>query len=443
VAIADRAIPLTAEVSPVDAVADQRALRKVSRRILPLLMVLYLGNYLDRTNIGFAKLAMNADLGLSETAFGLASGVFFLGYVAFEVPSNLLLHRLGARVWITRIMATWGLVAAVMAFVPNATMLYVLRALLGIAEAGFAAGILLYLTHWFPARRRTQATAWFYAVLPLSSVIGAPLSALLMQYGDGVLGLAGWRFMYLVEGLPAVAFAVVVWCALTDKPQDATWLSAAEKKVLTTALVRETPENAPAISVRRMLTHPRVLLLGLAFFGPVYGLYALGYFLPSIIHGFQAHYGVQYSLLQVGLLTAIPYAIAAVAMVAWSRHSDRTGEHTWHVVLPALLAAVAIPVALYMPHPVLTLAVFTLGVIGVMATIPTFWSLTAFLAGRAAAAGIATILAISNLGGFFAPYLTGWLTAATGTPRTGMWLTGATLADAAAICLAMKRTMGR
>ncbi|MGW4246513.1 MFS transporter [Nocardia sp. NPDC004722] len=417
--------------------------RKVTIRLVPFLGLLYFVNYLDRVNIGFAgPNGMKADLGLSETAFGFASGIFFLGYLVLEVPSNLALHRFGARRWIARILVTWGVIASAMAFVPNGTMLIVLRFLLGVAEAGFFPGILLYLTYWFPQRHRARIVALFMTAVPISTALGATLSSLVLQWGDGVFGLRGWRFMFLVEGVPSLILAVVTWWYLTDSPDKATWLEPAERQWLAAELaVEDTQRTAEEHwSLRKALTHPRILGLALVYGGIVYGLYALGFFLPTIINGFQQQYGTHYSVIQRGLINAVPYVIGAVVMVWWSPHGDRTGERVWHVALPALVGGLAIPVTLYLGNPFSAMVAVTVCAVGVLAALPTFWALpSTFLSGAAAAGGIALINSIGNISGFAAPYVTGWLKDWTGTQKAGLWVVGAAMVGSAAGALAMRR----
>ncbi|PPJ17984.1 MFS transporter [Nocardia nova] len=405
--------------------------RKVTIRLVPFLCLLYFVNYLDRVNVGFAgPSGMKTDLGMSETAFGFASGIFFLGYLVLEVPSNLALHRFGARRWIARIMLTWGIVATAMTFVPNETVLIALRFLLGVAEAGFFPGILLYLTFWFPQRYRARIVALFMTAVPLSTALGSTLSSLLIEYGDNVFGLSGWRFMFLVQGLPALLLAVVTWFYLTDRPEQARWLSAEERSWLATELAAEqrAVQRTEHWTVRRSLTHPRILGLAAIYAGIVYGLYALGFFLPTIVAGFQQQYGTHYSVVQRGLITAVPYVIGAVAMVWWGRHGDRTGERRRHVALPAIIGGLAIPVALYLDNPFAAMSAVTVCAVGVLAALPTFWALpSAFLSGAAAAGGIALINSLGNVSGFAAPYLTGWLADLTGTQRAGLWVVGASM----------------
>ncbi|MEG8178041.1 MFS transporter [Nocardia terpenica] len=421
---------------------SRSTLRKVGLRLVPFLGLLYFVNYLDRVNIGFAgPSGMKTDLGLGETVFGFASGIFFLGYLVLEVPSNLALHRFGARRWLARIMLTWGVLATAMAFVPNPTMLIVLRFALGVAEAGFFPGILLYLTYWFPQAHRARVVALFMTAVPISTAVGSTLSGLIIRYGDGVFGLRGWRFMFLVEGIPALLLAALTWWYLTDRPERAQWLAPAERAWLAAELDRERAERerGEQWTVRKALTHPRILGLALIYGGIAYGLYALGFFLPTIIAGFQQQYGVNYSIVQRGAITAVPYLIGAVAMVWWGRHGDRTGERRWHVALPSVLGGLAIPIALYLGDPFAAMTAVTVCAIGVMAALPTFWALpSTFLSGAAAAGGIALINSLGNISGFAAPYVTGWLRDLTGSQRAGLWVVGIYLVLAGLGALALR-----
>jgi MFS family permease len=424
-----------------DAGMQARVVRKVAVRLIPFLGLAYFLNYVDRTNIGFAKLTMSEDLGLTETMFGLASGLFFIGYLLFEVPSNIALHRFGARRWIARILVTWGLIAAAMAFVQNAPMLYAFRVLLGIAEAGFFPGIMLYLTFWFPRSVRVRLTGLFMIALPASSALGAPVAGAILQYWDGLFGLAGWRIMFLVLGLPAVVLGIAAWFYLTDRPKDADWLSADERRWLddTMAAEQQATQASGKHRIRDSLRDPRVWALGLVYFGVTYGLYALSFFLPTIVAGFAESFDTEFSILENGLIVAVPFAVGAVAMVFWSRHSDRTGERVWHVALPALLGAVSIPVALYMESPLATMAVITVTAVGVFCALPVFWYLpSTFLAGAGAAAGIALVNTLGNSSGFGAPYITGFLLDATGNSRAGLWVVGVMMLVAGLTVLALR-----
>jgi D-galactonate transporter len=427
---------------PEETAVDRRVVRKAARRLLPLLVLLYLVNYLDRVNVGFAALRMNADLGLSSAAYGLGAGLFFIGYFFFEVPSNVVLHKVGARLWIARIMITWGLVASATAFVQGEVSFYVVRVLLGIAEAGFFPGVLLYLTYWFPRAERARIVALTFLAVPLASVIGSPLSTVLIQHGDGLLGFdAGWRFMFFVEGLPALALGVAVLFLLPSRPSSARWLTSSEATALEEHLAAEDArEVGSEVPTRRALTDPRVLALSVVYFGIVFGLYVLAFFLPQVIAGFQEQFGTTFSLLQVGLVTAVPYAFAAVAMVLWARHSDRTGERALHVAVPAFVGAVAIAAALYMSSPLAVMVCVTVCAIGVYAAIPVFWQLpTRLLSGVGAAAGIALINSFGNLAGFAAPYVTGWLQDLTGSFRTGLWVVAVVMVLAGLVALRFRR----
>jgi ACS family tartrate transporter-like MFS transporter len=424
---------------------DRRVVRKAARRLLPLLVLLYLINYLDRVNVGFAALTMNADLGLSSAAYGLGAGLFFIGYFFFEVPSNIILHKVGARLWIARIMITWGLVASATAFVQGEVSFYVVRVLLGIAEAGFFPGVLLYLTYWFPRAERARIVALTFLAVPLASVIGSPLSTVLIQHGDGLLGFdAGWRFMFFVEGLPALVLGVAVLFLLPSRPSSARWLTPTEATALEEHLAAEDArEVGSEVPTRQALTDPRVLALSVVYFGIVFGLYVLAFFLPQVIAGFQEQFGTTFSLLQVGLVTAVPYAFAAVAMVLWARHSDRAGERAGHVAVAAFIGAVAIAAALYMDSPLAVMVCITVCAIGVYAAIPVFWQLpTALLSGIGAAAGIALINSFGNLAGFAAPYLTGWLEDLTGNFRTGLWVVAAVMVIAGLVAQRFRPAAG-
>ncbi|GGP68860.1 MFS transporter [Saccharothrix coeruleofusca] len=417
------------------------AVRRAGRRLIPLLVLLYFVNYLDRVNIGFAgPNGMNAELGLSATLFGVAAGVFFIGYLLLEVPSNLMLHRFGARRWIARIMVTWGVVATAMAFTPNPAVLIALRFVLGITEAGFFPGIILYLTYWFPAAQRARTTAWFMTAVPISTALGAVVSTLIIQHGDGLFGLSGWRVMFLLEGIPSVLLAAVVWFLLTDRPAEAKWLPRQERDALERALAAERAAVARTgpRSVLGALKSPRVLALSWVYFGVVYGLYALGFFLPTIIKGFAAQYGTTFSTVEQGLINAVPYVAGLVAMVVWAR---RAADPVVRVAVPALVGGLAIPVALYLTDPWLAIVAVTLCACGVLAALPSFWALpTAHLTGAAAAAGIGLINSLGNLSGFLAPYVTGALADATGDNRLGLWVVGACMVSAAVVTLALRAT---
>ena len=420
---------------------EAATLRRVTVRLVPLLMALYFVNYLDRTNLGIAKAEVSADLQLSATMFGLVSGIFFIGYVLVEVPSNLALVKVGARRWLARIAVSWGIVAVAIGFAPDATTLLVLRFLLGVAEAGLFPGVVFYLSQWFPAAYRARVVGVFMLAIPIASAIGTPLAAWLIAAGHGVFGLDGWRFMMICVGAPAVVLGVVCWFHLTDRPADALWLTAEQRSWLIGTLEEEHRAVAAAhhYPLRRTLTSPRVWALAAVYFGVAYGLYALAFFLPSIVAGFKKTFGLQLSLVEVGLITAIPYLFGAIAMFFWSRHADRTREHVWHVAIPLALGGLAIAGALYLRHPVAVMIPVIVAAVGIFSALPVFWALPSrFLTGAAAAGGIGLINSVGNLGGFAAPYATGALQDLTGGNRAGMWAVGIVMLIGAGLVVALR-----
>lgn len=418
---------------------ETRVLRKITLRIVPFIMLLYFIAFLDRVNIGFAALSMNEDLGFSPTIFGLGAGIFFLGYFLFEVPSNLILHKVGARIWIARVMITWGLISGAMAFVQGTTSFYTLRFLLGVAEAGFFPGIILYLSYWFPAQRRAQVTAIFMAAAPLSTALGSPISGALLEM-HGLWGYAGWQWMFVLEAIPAVILGVVVLFFLTDKPEKARWLDEEERTWLVTTMAAEQARKGVAQhhSVWRGLLDVRVLALALVYFGTSAGLYTLGIWSPQIIKSFGL------PSFQVGLLNAIPAVVAVVAMVWWARHSDRTNERTWHVIGACLLAAFGLWLAGNVSTLLAVILALTLVNIGISCSKPPLWSMpTLFLSGSAAAAGIATINSIGNLGGFVGPVVIGVIKEQTGSYTWGLWFVASLLALSALIVLFLSHNQKR
>jgi MFS family permease len=434
-------------VSTEERSLEARTLRKVIIRLVPFLMAMYCINYLDRTNLGIAKSYISDDLQLSATMFGLASGIFFIGYVLVEVPSNLALDRFGARRWLARIAASWGIVAVAIGFAPNAATLLVLRFLLGVAEAGLFPGVIFYLTRWFPLEYRARVVALFMMASPIAAAIGTPISAWLIHIGHEVLfGLAGWRFMMICVGLPAVILGVACWFYLTDRPRDAKWLRDDERRWLMDTLAEEEQAVSSTFHfpLRRALMSPRVWALAVVYFGIAYGLYALAFFLPSIISGFKKTFGTELSIVQVGLITAIPYVLASVAMYFWSRHADRTREHVWHVAVPMFAGGLAIPAALYLGNPVLVMIPVSITAMAVFSAIPSFWALPPrFLTGAAAAGAIGLINSLGNLGGFAAPYATGALEQATGTDKAGMWAVGVVMVISALVVVALRAAPAR
>jgi ACS family tartrate transporter-like MFS transporter len=408
-----------------DDVLVSSAVRRAMWRLLPFLGLCYLLNYVDRVNVGFAALRMNPDLGLSAAAYGLGAGLFFVGYFFFEVPSNVILHRVGARLWIARIMVTWGIVASATAFVTNELGFYAVRFLLGVAEAGFFPGIILYLTYWFPRAQRAKVVALFFLAVPLSTVLGAPISTLLIQNGDGLLGFAqGWRFMFFVEGVPAVLVGLLVLVLLPDRPTRARWLTTDQARALEATITAEDAAEVPGhTGMREALRDGRVVGLSVVYFGVVFGLYVLAFFLPQVVSELQEQFGVEFSLFQIGLITAVPYAVASLVMVLNARHSDATGERRLHVAVPAFVGAAGIAVALFLDSPYLVIAAMCVCAAGVFSAIPVIWQIPpTFLTGVGAAAGIALINSFGNLSGFVGPYLTGWLEGVTGDFRAGMFV---------------------
>lgn len=413
---------------------------RVSLRIVPLIMVLYFISYLDRINLGFAALSMKGDLGLTSSAFGFGAGIFFWGYFLFEVPSNIALNKVGARVWIARIMLTWGVVSAGMAFVQGETSFYVMRFLLGAAEAGFFPGIILYLSYWFPASRRARVIAFFMAAAPISTAIGSPVSAALLQL-HGVWGVEGWKWLFVLEAMPAIVFGIFVFFYMTDRPEQATWLRDDERNWLVNTMNEEASRKAASAkhSILAGLSSPRVLALAFVYFGTSAGLYTLGIWAPLMIKQMGA------SIMELGILNAIPPIVSVIAMILWSRHSDRTGERSWHVVLACLVAAIGLVLAAgasSLPGIVAALVVVN---IGISSAKPPLWSMpTAFLSGGAAAAGIATINSIGNLGGFAGPAMIGWIKTRTGSYSGGLYFVAGLLVLSCVLTLILAyRTKGQ
>ncbi|WP_026554540.1 MFS transporter [Arthrobacter sp. 35W] len=426
-------------------VVEKSAIRKVAVRLVPFVALMFFINYLDRTAISFAgPNGMNADLGLSAAQFGFASGVFFIGYILLEVPSNLALHKFGARRWLARIMVSWGIVSLLFTWVGSVEHLYVLRFILGVAEAGFFPGAILFLSLWVPSRHRSKILALFYLAQPLTTVIGAPLAGALIQQHGVFFGLEGWRFMFLGVAIPAIVIGVVAWFYLADSPAKAKWLSAEEKVWLTGALAAEKKETAAAnkhASVLTVFGNGKVWMLSAIYFGFIYGLYALAFFLPTIIAGFEGLYGTKFDVFQKGLITAIPYIPAAVALYFWSKDATKRGVKTWHIALPALVGALSIPLALFAGSPAATIVVITITAMSIFAALPNFWTVpTRFLTGAAAAAGIALINTVGNLAGFSAGYITGWLKDWTGGYTVPMFVVGGFMLISAILMVVLSRS---
>ncbi|KQP12667.1 MFS transporter [Pseudorhodoferax sp. Leaf267] len=402
---------------------EQTAYRKVTWRLIPFLFLCYVVAYLDRVNVGFAKLQMLSDLQFSETVYGLGAGIFFIGYFLFEVPSNMILHRTGARVWIARIMVTWGVISSAMMFVTTPTMFYVLRFILGVAEAGFFPGIILYLTYWFPSQRRARVVALFMTAIAVSGVVGGPLSGWIMQAFAGMNGWKGWQWLFLLEGLPSVLMGVAVFFYLDDRIADAKWLTADEKRVLSENIARDEGGRAEH-SISQVFGNPKVWLMAGIYFCFIMGLYGISFWLPQLIKAA----GVS-NVLDVGLLTSVPYGLAAVAMVLASRSSDRTGERRWHTATAGFVGGIGLVLSgIFGGDVVLAMASLSLATMGILSSLPLFWTLpTGMLRGAAAAAGIAMINAFGNLAGFVSPFMVGSIKDATGSTTSGLYVLAASL----------------
>lgn len=381
-------------------------------------MLSYVVAYLDRVNVGFAKLGMSTDLGLSDAVYGFGAGVFFIGYFIFEVPSNIILHRVGARVWIARIMVTWGVVSMLTMFVTTPTMFYVMRFLLGLAEAGFFPGIILYLTYWYPAQRRGRMTTWFMTAIAISGVVGGPISGYILKAFDGANGWHGWQWLFLLEGVPSVIVGILVFIVLDDRISKAKWLTKEERELLERNIAAEDATKEDH-AVGKVMLSPRVLMMSLIYFSFVMGLYGVSFWLPTIIKST----GVTDAFV-IGLLSAIPFAAAVIAMVLVARSADRTRERRWHVAVPGFVGALGLVLSvIWAKDTTLAMAGLTLATMGILTTLPLFWSLpTSFLAGTGAAAGIALINSIGNLAGFLSPYAVGWLKQATSANAAGMYM---------------------
>ncbi|PYO91846.1 MAG: MFS transporter [Gemmatimonadetes bacterium] len=406
-----------ADSGPTDNAAESWLYDRVTRRLIPLLFCCYVAAYLDRVNISFAKLQMLSGLRFSEAVYGLGAGVFFMGYFFFEIPSNIILHRVGARRWIARVMLTWAMVSAAMVFVRTPTSFYVLRFLLGVAEAGFFPGMILYLTYWYPAPRRARIMALFMTAIPIAGVIGGPLSGWVLKAMTGVRGLAGWQWLFLIEAVPSLALGVAVLVYLDDSIVGARWLTAAEKELL----ARRVAEDQTQVSAHSLfdgLTNPRIWMLAAVYFCLIAGLYGAGFWMPTLIQ----RSGVA-SPLAIGMLTVLPNAAGAIAMVAISRASDAARERRWHLIIPALVGAAGwLLTVRYGAHSAAALFGMTLAMAGVTTSLSQFWCLpTAILAGAAAATGIALINSIGNLAGFVSPWMIGWIIDRTRSTDLGVY----------------------
>jgi MFS transporter, ACS family, tartrate transporter len=440
--------------------AARRASRKAAWRLIPFLILCFLVAFLDRVNIGFAALTMNKELGLTAEMFGFGAGIFFFGYFIFEVPSNLILERVGARRWIARIMISWGVISASFAFVPsisailqslgfhffdNARTFYLMRFIFGAAEAGFAPGIILYLTYWFTANERARCVGMFQTAIPLSSVIGGPISGFVLDTLHGSMSLGGWQWLFIIEGVPSVLVGLWALRHLTDKPIEAAWLDPDERFALQGRIdhERKSRESIRHYKLGEALTSPRLLGLSLVYFGLLCGLYGLTYWLPQIVKGVAIEIGLdKFTGVSInaltGYLVAAPFAFATVAMIWWTRHSDVTHERVWHVVCPTVVSGLSLIASAYLGNPILAAVALIICAMGIYAALPVFWTLpTGFLTGSAAAGGIALINSIGNLGGFVGPYAVGWIKDATGETTLGLVVLAACLIMAGVVTFLM------
>jgi MFS family permease len=410
---------------------ERAAFRKAAWRLVPFLTLGYLLNYMDRNNVGFAALTMNSDTGLTATQFGFGAGILFLSYSAFEIPSNIALYRFGARRWIARIMITWGIVSAATAFVTGPTSWYVLRFLLGVAEAGFFPGITYYIATWFPAEYRARMLAWFLVAIPASTVVGGPVSGMILQM-NGVAGLAGWKWLFIIEGLPAALLGVAALWLLPDRPEAATFLTAAERRAVQARIASERRDNEQR-HLWAAISDKRVLVLTLSQFGFTAGSYGVGIWLPQIIKN------AGLSNLEIGFLTGACYVIASVAMIAWAMWVDRTGKKIDNLTLACVVATVGLFLAITSSNVWISLSWITLALIGITSARAIFWTIpTRFLTGMAAAGGLAFINSVGTIGGFVGPYAVGWLRDATGSFNAGLMAMAVLLAMSAGMSWSLK-----
>jgi len=418
--------------SEVDTTVRNSAYRKIAFRLMPFLMLCYFCAYLDRVNVGFAKLQMMSDLQFSEAVYGLGAGIFFIGYFLCEVPSNIVLHKVGARRWIARIMITWGILSGCFAFVQTEWQFYTLRFLLGVAEAGLAPGLLLYLTYWFPSYRRARMTVLWFIAIPISGMIGGPLSGLIMDRMSGVHGWFGWQWMFVIEAIPTVLVGLLVLAVLKDSVQDANWLTQDEKKLVKQELAQDNQHKEGHASVKEFIADKRLWLLAGIYFCVVMGQYAITFWLPTLIR----NSGISDNW-HIGLLTSLPYMCAIVVMILAGRSGDHFQERRWHLIIPMCAGALALTFAtLFASNLTLSLICLCIAASGVLTASSLFWMLpTNFLGGVSAAAGIAAVNSFANLAGFCSPYLIGWITTNTGSNAIGMFLITAVLIFGASLVL--------
>lgn len=396
----------------------RRAYMRVTWRLLPFLFFCYFINYLDRINVSFAKLQMGADLQLSEAAYGLGAGIFFIGYVVFEVPSNLILHKVGARFWIARIMVSWGIVSALFSVIETPMQFYILRFLLGVAEAGFAPGVLLYITYWFPAARRARAFSIYLMAIPISGALGAPLSGWIMDSFDGAAGWAGWRWLFLIEALPAIIAGFAAFLLLPNRPADVSWLSDREKRIIESDLAADQVTKTAHLSIRQFMSDKTLWLLCVLFFAIVMGHYTVTFWLSTIIQ----NAGVS-NPLENGLLTSLPFFAAAVTMFVLGRSADRTRKLRMHLVVPMVVGAIALGLSpLFENNLNLSVILLMIAAAGLISSLAMFWAIPPnLLSGIWAAAGIAMINSLGNIAGFVSPALVGWILDQTRSLHAGLY----------------------
>jgi MFS family permease len=431
----------TASQVPASAEFEQATYRKVTRRLLPFLILCYVIAFLDRVNVGYAKLQMLDALKFSNTVFGFGAGVFYFGYFFFEVPSNIILHKVGARVWIARIMVTWGLISGCAAFVSTPMGFYTQRFMLGVAEAGFFPGIILYTTYWYPTSRRAKIVALLFLGIPASAIFGAPLSGAIMQFFHGFSGLAGWRWLFLVEAVPAIVVGIGTLFYLDSGIRQAKWLKEDEKQLLERRIAEEASEKKQHPSLFVLFKDSRVWVMGWIYFGNVMGTVGLLFWMPTIVKAL----GVK-SLFNVGLITAIPYLVATFVSIAVGSRSDRLRERRWHMAGPEFVAGAALVLSVISgaAHPVIAIAALSIAAGSILGAGAVFWALpTAFLAGTAAAAGIAGINSMGNLSGFCAPYIIGWLVDLTSSTGAGVCVVAAVQIAIALTVLALPRSVNK
>lgn len=416
--------PAAAKNLIIPIAASDALYKKIAWRIMPFIIICYLTAYLDRVNVGFAKLQMMSDLHFSDAVYGLGAGIFFIGYFIFEVPSNLALHRVGARIWIARIMITWALISAATLFVSTPTQFYSVRFLLGIAEAGFSPGIMLYLTYWFPAKKRGFALGLYYIAIPLAGIIGGPFSGWILTAFQKSTVMAAWQWLFLLEAIPALVAGIAVLFLMDDSPMKAKWLSAGEKSAVVQAIDHEDQGKTVHGSARAFLKDKNIWLLCLVYFCQIMGLYAISFWLPSLIKAS----GIQ-SVTMIGWLSAIPYVVAIPVIVLTGISADRSRTRRAHFSCALLIGALGLCASAYFSgDPLLAVCALSVATAGILSALSLFWGIpSAFLAGASAAAGIAGINSVGNLAGFVSPYMVGWLNVLTQRTDLGMYAVAAFL----------------